>query len=298
MNIKEAEIATIDTAIADKTDIYSVTTADVADRFKELVALLGAILVNPDLTYNIGLIVYTASPFAIYGCKVDGATGDISNQTNWLKIAGAGLPYLVADTEVEISVITGASNSDYYIPYPIILSAKAGVLFDLRITGVATTNYGQVGYGITIDTSGSIEGSSVLIKTDMNGVGMSTLVVDETNYERLEAGATYLFTKTTDLQDDNGYILTKVSGGSIKIQGDGGSFTASIGKYIVVAGGGLKLPLAEELGGKSVELFLASAGTFGVTLTGSDSIVNIASLTYDRPLMKFTSDGVDKWYYS
>ena len=77
MNIKEAEIATINAAIADKTDIYSVSTADVADRFKEIVALLGAVLVNVDLTYNIGFIVYTASPFAVYVCKVDGATGDI-----------------------------------------------------------------------------------------------------------------------------------------------------------------------------------------------------------------------------
>jgi len=116
MNIKESEIATINDAIANKTDLMSVTTADVADRFKEIVALLGAILVNPDLTYNIGLIVYTASPFAVYVCKVDGATGDVTNQANWLKIAGSGLPYLVADTEVYISAITGASNSDYYIP--------------------------------------------------------------------------------------------------------------------------------------------------------------------------------------
>ena len=191
MNIKEAERATINAAIAEKTDIYSVTTTDIADRFKEIVALLGAILVNPSLTYNVGLIVYTASPFAVYVCKIDGATGDVTNAANWLKIAGSGLPYLVADTEVEISIITGASNSDYYIPYPILLSAKAGLLFDLRITGVLATNYGQVGYGITIDTTGSINGSSILIKTDKNGVGMSTLLVDGTYSERLEAGATY-----------------------------------------------------------------------------------------------------------
>ena len=47
MNIKEAERATINAAIAEKTDIYSVTTTDIADKFKEIVALLGAILVNP-----------------------------------------------------------------------------------------------------------------------------------------------------------------------------------------------------------------------------------------------------------
>ena len=298
MNIKEAERATINAAIAEKTDIYSVTTTDIADRFKEIVALLGAILVNPSLTYNVGLIVYTASPFAVYVCKIDGATGDVTNAANWLKIAGSGLPYLVADTEVEITIITGDSYSNYYIPYPILLSAKAGVLFDLRITGVATTNYGQVGYGITIDTTGSINGSSILIKTDNKGVGMSTLLVDGTYSERLEAGATYLFTRTTDVQDIDGYVLTKMGSSGIKIQADGGNFTASTGKYIVMGGGAIRLPLALGLGGESVDLLLASAGSFVPNLSGSDTIVNVGSLEYTRPLMKYTSDGINKWYYS
>jgi hypothetical protein len=301
MNIKEAEIATINAAIANKTDLMSVTTADVADRFKELVALLGAILVNTDLTYNIGLIVYTASPFAVYVCKVDGATGDVTNQANWLKIAGSGLPYLVADTEVYISAITGASNSDYYIPYQIALATQAGTYFDLIITGTPNTNSGQLGYEVQIDTTGTIEGTSVIIQTDSKGIGMHKLVVDGTYNERLEAGSTYIFTRTTDVQDLDGYILTKIGSKGIKIVPViAQTTTISTGKNIISPVSSVRLPKALGLGGETVEILLASAGTLTVTLadSGVDSIVNIGSLAYTRPEMKFTSDGVDKWYFS
>jgi hypothetical protein len=297
MNIKEAEIATIDAAIADKTDLLSVTTADIADRLKEIVDLLGAILVNPALTYNIGLIVYTASPFSVYVCKVDGATGDVTNQTNWLKIAGSGLPYLVADTEVDVSVVSYQA-SNYYVAKPIVLADKAGTLFDLRFSGVNATNWAQLAYAITISTTGSIEGSSIFIKTDNNGVGMSTLVIDGTYNERLEAGALYMFTRTTDSEDLDGYILTKINSLGIKILENGGGFTASTGKYITQSSGSLTLPLAVGLGGENVELILSSAGTYTVAASGSDTIVNVGGLSYNRPLMRFTSDGVNKWYYS
>jgi len=297
-NIKDSEKATVASRITDKTVDYSIAKQDLGTTFDEIIDLLGAVLVNEDLTYPVGFVVYTASPYAIYACKVEDADGDVTNQTNWLKIAGSGLPYLVADTEVEISIITGASGSNYYIAFPILLSSKAGVFFDLRITGVSATNSGQVGYGITIDTTGSIEGSSVLIKTDNNGVGMSTLLVDGLHSERLEAGATYMFTRTTDVQDTDGYILTKIGTSGIKILSTGTSFIASTGKYIVVAGGSFVLPLAASLGGESIEVLLASAGSFVPTLSGSDTIVNIGALAYTRPLMKYTSDGVDKWYLS
>jgi len=297
MNIKEAEIATIDAAIADKTDLLSVTTADIADRLKEIVDLLGAILVNPSLTYNIGLIVYTASPFSVYVCKVDGSTGDVTNQTNWLKIAGSGLPYLVADTEVDVSVVSYQA-SNYYVAKPIVLADKAGTLFDLRFSGVNATNWAQLAYAITISTTGSIEGSSIFIKTDNNGVGMSTLVIDGTYNERLEAGALYMFTRTTDSEDLDGYILTKINSLGIRILENGGGFTASTGKYITQSSGSLTLPLAVGLGGENVELILSSAGTYTVAASGSDTIVNVGGLSYNRPLMRFTSDGVNKWYYS
>lgn len=295
MNLKEAEIANIDAAIADKTDIYSVTTADVANRFKELVALLGAILVNPDLTYNVGLIVYTTSPFAIYVCKVDGATGVVSNQTNWLKIAGSGLPYLVADTEVDVNVVAYQS-SNYYIPKAIILADKAGTFFDLRLSGIAATNTSQLAYAITISTTGSIEGSSIFIKTDNKGVGMSTLVVDGTYNERLEAGALYMFTKTTDGEDLDGYILTKIcSSGMRRITIN--SVLLSTGKSLVDGTANYTLPLALGLEGEEVELVLATSGTLTISLSGGDTLENIGGLTINRPINRFISDGISKWYY-
>lgn len=294
MNIKEAEIATINAAIAEKTDIYSVSTADMADRFKELVALLGAILVNPDLTYNIGLFVYTESPYAIYACKVDGADGDVSNQANWLKIAGSGLPYLVADTEVDVNVVA-YQTSNYYVPKAIVLAEKAGTFFDLRLSGIAATNISQLAYAITISTVGSIEGSSIFIKTDNKGVGMSTLVVDGTYNERLEAGALYMFTRTTDTEDLDGYILTKIaSSGMRKITST--PILLSTGKYLIDGGITSTLPLALGLEGEVVELVLTS-GTFTPLLSGSDTLENVGGLTINRPINKFISDGISKWYY-
>jgi hypothetical protein len=295
MNIKEAEIATIDAAIADKTDIYSVTTADVADRFKEIVALLGAILVNPDLTYNIGLIVYTASPFSVYVCKVDGATGDVTNQTNWLKIAGSGLPYLVADTEVDVTNVSYQS-SDYYVSKTIVLSEKAGTLYDLRLTGVTVSNTSQLGHAIAITTTGSIEGSSIILKTDCKGVGMSTLLVDGLYSERLEAGATYLFSKSYDAEDLDGYILIKIGRSGMKL-GSTYAYKVSTGKTLINGGTTITLPLALGLEGEDVEIVLATAGTLTVLLSGSDSLVNVGGLALTLPIMRFVSDGVDKWYY-
>ena len=298
MNTKEAEIATINAAIADKTDIYSVSTADIADRFKELVTLLGARLVNPDLTYNIGLFVYTESPYAIYACKVDGADGDVSNQTNWLKIAGSGLPYLVADTEVDLAVV-GYQTLDYYIPLPINLALKAGTLFDLRIEDTSgSTNTVQIAYAIEIDTNGSIEGTSIIIKLDNKGVGMATLLVDGTYSERLAFGSTYLFTKTTDVNDIDGYILTKIGSSGIRaILGNSG--IASPGKYIAPPNSSIILPLAIGLGGEECIFIKKFVGLpFTVYPSGSDTIVNTDGLLYDRSLMKFTSDGINKWYYT
>lgn len=296
MSIKESAIANINTAIADKTEILSVTTADVADRLKELVALLGAILVNVDLTYNVGLVVYTASPFAVYVCKVDGSSGDVSNQTNWLKIAGNGLPYLVADTEVyDTTVAYQAGN--YYVPLAINLASKAGTFFALRLNGIAATNITQIAYALTIDTTGSIEGSSVIIQLDNKGVGMATLVIDGTYNERLAFGSTYLFTKTTDSDDADGYILTKIASSGIRTM-TSGPFTASPGKYLLGGGNAIVLPLAAGLQGEEVEVILSSAGTLGVTQTGGDTLGNIGSLAFTLPRMRFISDGVSKWYFT
>lgn len=294
MNIKESEIATINDAIANKTDLMSVTTADVADRFKELVALLGAILVNTDLTYNIGLIVYTASPFAVYVCKVDGATGDVTNQANWLKIAGSGLPYLVADTEVDIAIIVGSQSVPYYIPFPIVLSEKAGALFDLRISGRSATNNEPLAYAITISTANCIEGSSIIIRTDTNTRGMHTLVVDGVYNERLQAGATYLFSKSTDIDEAKGYVLIKIA--------EGGMCTGMVTSLIVSTGKTLignqtcTLPLALGLLGEVCEIITTVALAKTVLTSGSDTIVNTGSYTYDKPSLRFISDGVDKWY--
>ena len=295
MNIKEAEIATINAAIADKTDIYSVTTADVADRFKELVALLGAILVNPDLTYNIGLIVYTATPFSVYVCKVDGAGGDVSNQTNWLKIAGSGLPYLVADADVVVNMVS-YQYSDYYVAEPINLAANAGKMFDLRLTGVTVSNTSQLGYAVAITTTGAIAGSSLFIKSDCKGVGMHTLLVDGTYSERLEAGATYLFTKTYDVEDLDGYILIKLGRSGMKL-GTTFAYKVSTGKTLINGGSTITLPLASGLEGEDVEIILATSGTLTILLSGSDTLENIGGLTINRPTNRFISDGISKWYY-
>jgi len=259
-------------------------------------------LVNTDLTYNIGLIVYTASPFAVYVCKVDGATGDVTNQANWLKIAGSGLPYLVADTEVYLAVV-GYQTSNYYISGqdfpPINLALKAGTLFDLRIEDTSnSTNTVQVAYAIEIDTNGSIEGTSIIIKLDNKGVGMATLLVDGTYSERLAFGSTYLFTKTTDVNDIDGYILTKIGSSGIRaILGNSG--IASPGKYIAPPNSSIILPLAIGLGGEECIFIREFVGLpFTVYPSGSDTIVNTDGLLYDRSLMKFTSDGINKWYYT
>lgn len=295
MNIKEAERATINAAIAEKTDIYSVTTTDIADRFKEIVALLGAILVNPSLTYNVGLIVYTASPFSVYVCKIDGATGDVTNAANWLKIAGSGLPYLVADAEVVVSMVSYQST-DYYVAEPINLASNAGKLYDLRITGVTNSNTSQLGYAVAITTTGAIAGSSLFIKTDTKGVGMSTLLVDGAYSERLEAGATYLFSKTYDTDDLDGYILIKLGRSGMKI-GSTYAYKVSTGKTLINGGSTITLPLALGLEGEDCEIVLATPGTLTVLLSDSDSLNNIGGLALNRPLMRFISDGVDKWYY-
>lgn len=303
MNIKEAEIATIDTNIADKTDIYSVTTADVADRFKEIVALLGAILVNPDLTYNIGLIVYTASPFSVYVCKVDGATGDVANQTNWLKIAGSGLPYLVAGVDVYDTTVPFQSE-DYYVPVAINMSVSAGKLFCLLLNGVQpATNSKQIGYAITLTTTGSIDGSSILIQTDCNGVGMSTLQIDTIYNERLEAGATYLITKTYDSDLSTGYNISKIGSGGIKEMIAGQVlFKVSTGKTLIngATNANITLPSASGLGGEECIIIRSEtcSSLSAVNASAGDSIINVDSLLYNRPYMRFTSDGIDKWYYS
>ena len=295
MNIKEAERANVDANIANKTEILSVTTKDIGDRFKEIINLLGAILVNPDLTYNIGLIVYTASPFAVYVCKVDGATGDVTNQTNWLKIAGSGLPYLVADVDVVVSLVSYQST-DYYVAEPINLASNAGKLYDLRLTGVTVSNTSQLGYAVAITTTGAIAGSSLFIKTDCKGVGMSTLLVDGTYSERLEAGATYLFSKTYDTDDLDGYILIKLGRNGMKI-GNTYAYKVSTGKTLINGGATITLPLALGLEGEDCEIVLATSGTITVLLSGSDSLMNVGGLALTLPIMRFVSDGVDKWYY-
>jgi len=251
-------------------------------------------LVNTDLTYNIGLIVYTASPFAVYVCKVDGATGDVTNQANWLKIAGSGLPYLVADTEVDVNVVA-YQTSNYYVPKAIVLAEKTGTFFDLRLSGIAATNISQLAYAITISTVGSIEGSSIFIKTDNKGVGMSTLVVDGTYNERLEAGALYMFTRTTDGEDLDGYILTKIASSGMR-RATTTPYLLSTGKYLI-DGTTTRLPLALGLEGEEVELILATSGTLTILLSGSDTLENIGGLTINRPTNRFISDGISKWYY-
>lgn len=295
MNIKESEKATVASRITDKTVDYAIAKQDVGTTFDEIIDLLGAVLVNPDLTYPIGFIVYTASPYAIYVCKVNDSTGVVTNQTNWLKIAGSGLPYLVADTEVDVNVVA-YQPSNYYIPKAIVLSEKAGTFFDLRLSGIAATNTSQLAYAITISTTGSIEGSSIFIKTDNKGVGMSTLVVDGTYNERLESGALYMFTKTTDSDDLDGYILTKISSGGMRFITTP-PILLSTGKYLINGGTTSTLPLALGLEGESVELVLATAGTFTPLLSGSDTLENIGGLTINRPINRFISDGISKWYY-
>lgn len=295
MNIKESEKATIASRITDKTVDYAIAKQDVGTTFDEIVDLLGAVLVNPDLTYPIGFIVYTASPYAIYVCKVNDSDGVVTNQTNWLKIAGSGLPYLIADTEVDVNVVA-YQPSNYYIPKAIVLSEKAGTFFDLRLSGIAATNTSQLAYAITISTTGSIEGSSIFIKTDNKGVGMSTLVVDGTYNERLESGALYMFTKTTDSDDLDGYILIKISSGGMRFITTP-PILLSTGKYLINGDTSSTLPLALGLEGESVEIVLATAGTFTPLLSGSDTLENIGGLTINRPINRFISDGISKWYY-
>lgn len=293
--IKEAEIATVNSRITDKSDMLSVSTSDVGQSISDLVALLGAVLVNASLFYDLGFVVYTASPFSVYVCRVQGASGDVTNQTNWLKIAGSGLPYLVADTEVDVTVVS-YQPSNYYVPKTIVLAEKAGTFFDLRLSGIPITNFSQLAYAISINTAGSIEGSSIFIKTDTKGVGMNTLSVDGTYNERLEAGALYMFTKTTDTEDLDGYILTMISRSGMKMLPTVG-IVVSTGKTLINSGTPVTLPLAVGLEGLDVEIVLASSGTVPVFVSGSDSLVNIGSLSFDKPIMRFISDGIDKWYY-
>lgn len=294
-NIKDSEKQTVASRITNKSVDYSIAKQDVGTTFNEIIDLLGAVLVNPDLTYPLGFIVYTASPYAVYACKTNDALGVVSNQNNWLKIAGSGLPYLVADTEVDVNVVA-YQPSNYYVPKTIVLSEKAGTYFDLRLSGIAATNTSQIAYAITINTVGSIEGSSIFIKTDNKGVGMSTLVVDGTYNERLEAGALYMFTKTTDTEDLDGYILTKISSSGMR-RATTTPFTLSTGRYLIDGGTTTILPLALGLEGESVELVLATSGTLTIQLSGSDTLENVGGLTINRPINRFISDGVSKWYY-
>lgn len=176
------------------------------------------------------------------------------------------------------------------------LPKKQVRFFDLRLSGIAATNTSQLAYAITISTVGSIEGSSIFIKTDNKGVGMSTLVVDGTYNERLEAGALYMFTRTTDTEDLDGYILTKIaSSGMRKITST--PILLSTGKYLIDGGITSALPLALGLEGEVVELVLATSGTFTPLLSGSDTLENVGGLTINRPINKFISDGISKWYY-
>ena len=299
MNIKEAEIATINAAIADKTDIYSVTTADVADRFKEIVALLGAILVNPTLTYNIGLIAYTASPFEVYVCKVDGATGVVTNQTNWLKMAGSGLPYLVADTEVYDTNVA-KQDSNYYVDLNIDMNTQSGVLFALRFVNKDGSQTTQLGYNVLVDAVSALEGTSIILQTDNNGIGYSKLQITTSAgvyNEKLAISSTYLLTKTTDVNDIDGYILTKLASTGGRLLTVTGS-TLSTGKYFVPNDCTVQLPLAVKMEGETVTLILTASGSITVNTSGSDGINNIGGLSYNLPKMTFTSNGIDKWYYT
>jgi hypothetical protein len=295
-NIKVAQKATVASRITDKTVDYSIAKQDIGSTYNEIIDLLGAVLVNVDLVYPIGFPVYTTSPFAVYISKVDNVYGDVTNQTNWLKIAGSGLPYLVADVDVVVTPVSYQS-SDYYVSEPISLASNAGKLFDLRLTGVPISNTSQLGYAISISTTGAITGSSLFIKTDCNGVGMHTLLVDGTYSERLEAGATYLFSKTYDGEDSDGYVLIKLGRSGLKI-GSTYAYKVSTGKTLINGTNTITLPLAVGLHGEDVEIILISAGTITVLLSGSDTLVNIGGASFNRPIMRFISDGVDKWYYA
>jgi len=223
MNIKEAEIATIDTNIADKTDIYSV-----------------------------------ASPFLVYVCKVDGATGDVTNQTNWLKIAGSGLPYLVAGVDVYDTTVPFQSE-DYYVPVAINMSVSAGKLFCLLLNGVQpATNSKQI---------------------------------------------TYLITKTYDSDLSTGYNISKIGSGGIKEMIAGQVlFKVSTGKTLIngATNANITLPSASGLGGEECIIIRSEtcSSLSAVNASAGDSIINVDSLLYNRPYMRFTSDGIDKWYYS
>jgi len=298
-NIKDSEKATVASRITDKTVDYSIAKQDLGTTFDEIIDLLGAVLVNEDLTYPVGFVVYTASPYAIYACKVEDADGDVSNPTNWLKIAGSGLPYLISDTEVYDTVVA-YQGSNYYVSLAIDLNAKAGCFFALRLTGIAATNVSQLGYAVTVDATTALEGTSIILQTDTNGIGFSTLAIT-TSYgtynEKLAMGSTYLLLKTTDTTDTDGYILTKIASTGIRDVTTSG-FISSIGKYLVPAGASFQLPLAVGLFGEQVQLLLKASGSITPSLSGSDSIVNVGSLSYNLPKMTFTSDGVDKWYYT
>lgn len=297
--IKENIDANIESRIDAKESMYSVSKEDVTESMRDLLKYLGATPANEDLFYDRGLFVYTLSPMAVYVSKQQNVSGDVTDQANWLKITSEGLPYLVSGTDVVVTVVP-YQPSNYYVPYSIDLAEDTGKLIDLRLSGIAATNTAQLAYTIALTTAGSVNGSSVMIKTDTKGVGMHLLTIDGTYSERLASGGTYIFTKTTDVDDADGYIITKIAQEGIKTI-TASPMLVSPGKFLASSGGIFQLPLAAGIGGEVVELIFINTNPSPNTIgnSGSDTLVNIGGLGYlNVPSMKFTSDGIDKWYYT
>ena len=309
-NIKESEKIAVASRITNKVDDYSIAKTDVANTFNEIIDLLGAVLVNVDIIYPKGFVVYTASPFSVYVAQVNDVTGDTSNATNWLKIAGSGLPYLVSNTEVYDAVLA-YQTSDYYVDIDIDLNLKAGSFFCFRFNGNITSNTHQIGYNIAVDATTALEGTSIILQTDNKGIGFSLLEITTsvgTYNEKLAKGSTYLLTKTTDIVSEvggfdlDGYILTKLASSGLS-EITAYQYTVSTGKYIGIGGGAIKLPLAVGLAGEEVIYISNSSGTTTVAtsddgLGNYDILMNIEGLSYTLPYKRFTSDGVNKWYYT
>ena len=305
-NIKESEKIAVASRITGKVDDYSIAKTDVANTFNEIIDLLGAVLVNVDIIYPKGFVVYTDSPFSVYVAQVNDVTGDTSNATNWLKIAGSGLPYLVSNTEVYDAVVV-SRNVDYYINVPIDLNQKAGSFFALRYNSDGgITNVTQMAFNITVDARTALEGTSIVIQINNMAIGLSLLSIQTssgTYNEKLGSGCTYLLTKTTDIiSEDNGfdldgYILTKLSSSGYS-NNQNNDQVLSIGKFFIQGTGVVKLPLAIGLHGEEVILISASAGTTVVNTSVGDVIVNLGGLPYTLPYKRFTSDGNIGWYYT
>jgi hypothetical protein len=299
--IKEGFDNTVDQSIAQKTADYSIAKTDVSNRLLELADLLGATLANADLFYSQGWFAYTLSPFALYCAKQDNVSGDVTVGTNWMLIGSSstGGGNLVSSTDIIVTVVP-YQPSDFYVPYGIDLSVDSGKLISLRLSGVAGTNTSQLAYAVEIDTSGANDGDSVIIQLDNKGIGMSTLSIDGTYNERLCAGGIYLFTKTTDTDDVDGYVLNKIGQSGIRAV-TSTPIKVSPGKYLAASGGTFIMPLAAGLEGEEVAIICSATGVSGnsILLSGSDTLVNIGGLGFQNiPLMRLTSDGVSKWYYT